>query len=323
MEGRPDWRPIVDAAMRQLTETGWMHNRARMIAASYLVKDLLIDWRWGEAWFMENLLDGDLVANNGGGQWTAGTGTDAAAYFRIFNPVVQSMKFDPNGEYIRKWVAKLRSIVSKMIHAPWDQSQRVSRTSHRRTQPGNDPDGIPAVQAKIGANVNKVDAHIRILDRKDIPEIAAAFEELGWKKPASQYERYLMEQALKTREMYVAFLNGMFSGYLTICWQSSYAPFHGKNIPEIMDFNVLPKYRRMGIGTQLMDKAELEIAKVSLVAGIGVGMTPDYGAAQRLYMLRGYVPDGMGLYYRGHHVQHGETVTTDDSLALYLTKELK
>lgn len=113
--------PVVDAAMRQLKEIGWMHNRARMIVASYLVKDLLIDWRWGEAWFMENLLDGDPAANNGGWQWTAGTGTDAAPYFRIFNPVLQSAKFDPDGEYIRKWIPELRSLNSKDIHAPWEK----------------------------------------------------------------------------------------------------------------------------------------------------------------------------------------------------------
>jgi deoxyribodipyrimidine photo-lyase len=117
--------PIVDAAMRQLKEIGWMHNRARMIAASYLVKDLLIDWRWGEAWFMENLLDGDLAANNGGWQWTAGTGTDAAPYFRIFNPVLQSIKFDPNGEYIRRWVPELRLLDSKALHAPWESGIKV------------------------------------------------------------------------------------------------------------------------------------------------------------------------------------------------------
>jgi deoxyribodipyrimidine photo-lyase len=118
--------PIVDAGMRQLKETGWMHNRARMIVASFLVKDLLIDWRWGEKWFMENLLDGDLAANNGGWQWTAGTGTDAAPYFRVFNPVLQSRKFDPNGDYIRRWVPELRGLTGKEIHAPWESGIKVA-----------------------------------------------------------------------------------------------------------------------------------------------------------------------------------------------------
>ena len=118
--------PIVDAAMRQLKKTGWMHNRARMIVASFLVKDLLIDWRWGEAWFMENLLDGDLAANNGGWQWTAGTGTDAAPYFRIFNPILQSAKFDPDGNYIRKWVPELSGLNAKEIHTPWNLDIKIS-----------------------------------------------------------------------------------------------------------------------------------------------------------------------------------------------------
>ena len=118
--------PIVDAAMRQLKEIGWMHNRARMIVASYLVKDLLIDWRWGEAWFMENLLDGDPAANNGGWQWTAGTGTDAAPYFRIFNPILQSARFDPQGDYIRKWVPELRNLAGKDVHAPSERGIQIN-----------------------------------------------------------------------------------------------------------------------------------------------------------------------------------------------------
>jgi deoxyribodipyrimidine photo-lyase len=122
-EGRTGY-PVVDAAMRQLLATGWMHNRARMITASFLVKDLLIDWRWGEAWFMENLLDGDLAANNGGWQWVAGTGTDAAPYFRIFNPTLQSAKFDPDGEYIRRWVPELAGLTSPAIHAPEEHGAR-------------------------------------------------------------------------------------------------------------------------------------------------------------------------------------------------------
>ena len=164
---------------------------------------------------------------------------------------------------------------------------------------------------------------IRLFGRQDIPEIVEAFEELGWDKPASQYERYLMEQALKVRDVYIARVKGQFAGYLTICWQSSYPSFREKNIPEVMDFNVLPKFRRMGIGTQLMDRAEAEIASVSQVAGIGVGMTSDYGAAHRLYVLRGYIPDGNGLSYRGLPTRHGDIVKTDDNLVLYLTKELR
>ena len=164
---------------------------------------------------------------------------------------------------------------------------------------------------------------IRRLKSSDIPEIAQAFRELGWNKPASQYERYLSQQEAGVRNVYVAFVEGQFAGYLTVCWESSYEPFFIKSIPEIVDFNVLPRFRRMGIGTQLMDKAERKIARVSSVAGIGVGMTSDYGAAQRLYVLRGYIPDGCGLHWRDHHVHYREEIHVDDDLALYLTKELE
>ncbi len=112
--------PVVDAGMRQLRATGWMHNRARMITASFLVKDLLIDWRAGERWFMRQLVDGDPAANNGGWQWTAGVGTDAAPYFRVFNPVTQGERFDPAGDYVRRWVPELATLPAKWIHRPWD-----------------------------------------------------------------------------------------------------------------------------------------------------------------------------------------------------------
>ncbi len=111
--------PIVDAGMRQLLATGWMHNRVRMICAMFLSKNLLIDWRKGEQWFMQQLIDGDLAANNGGWQWCASTGTDAAPYFRIFNPISQSQKFDENGDYIRRWVPELAHLDAKTIHDPY------------------------------------------------------------------------------------------------------------------------------------------------------------------------------------------------------------
>jgi len=164
---------------------------------------------------------------------------------------------------------------------------------------------------------------IRLLEQKDISEIADTFQELGWDKPESQYERYLAEQASGVRAVYVALSAEKFTGYLTIARASTYPPFREAGIPEITDFNVLPEFRRQGIGTALMDKAENEIAKVSPTAGIGVGLDSDYGAAQRLYILRGYIPDGRGLYHRGHYPTYGEHIIIDDDLAIFLTKDLK
>ncbi len=110
--------PIVDAAMRQLLATGWMHNRLRMITAMFLTKNLLIDWRLGEAFFMQHLIDGDLASNNGGRQWSASTGADAAPYFRVFNPVSQSEKFDPEGRFLMKWLPELATLPAKQRHDP-------------------------------------------------------------------------------------------------------------------------------------------------------------------------------------------------------------
>lgn len=122
-----DWQqgrtgfPIIDAAMRQLLATGWMHNRLRMVVAMFLTKNLLIDWREGERWFMRHLIDGDLAANNGGWQWSASTGTDAAPYFRIFNPISQSERFDPDGRFIRRWVPELAGLQGRALHDPSKQ----------------------------------------------------------------------------------------------------------------------------------------------------------------------------------------------------------
>jgi deoxyribodipyrimidine photo-lyase len=124
--------PIVDAAMRCLNATGWMHNRLRMIVAMFLTKDLLIHWQEGEHYFMQQLVDGDLAANNGGWQWSAGTGTDAAPYFRIFNPVSQGEKFDSAGEFVRRWVPELAALPQKLIHRPWEDAAVARQLNYPR-----------------------------------------------------------------------------------------------------------------------------------------------------------------------------------------------
>jgi deoxyribodipyrimidine photo-lyase len=117
-EGRTGY-PLVDAAMAQINQTGYMHNRLRMVVASFLVKDLGIDWRWGEQYFAQHLIDFDLAANNGGWQWASSSGCDAQPYFRIFNPVSQSEKFDPQGKFIRRYLPQLAELPNDAIHAPW------------------------------------------------------------------------------------------------------------------------------------------------------------------------------------------------------------
>ena len=177
-----------------------------------------------------------------------------------------------------------------------------------------------------GAKVKSGDVmpsiQIRLLQPSDIQPIAAAFAKLGWDKPADQYVRYLTEQDAGDRVVLVAACDGVFTGYLTILWESPYPFFWKDGIPEIVDFNVLPRFRRKGIGSLLMDEAEKRIAERSTITGIGVGLTPDYGAAQILYVKRGYVPDGRGLVKDGQPLPYGNQVILDDSLMLYFLKSL-
>ncbi len=121
--------PLVDAGMRQLWHTGWMHNRVRMVVASFLIKDLLIDWRRGAEWFWDTLVDADLANNSMGWQWVAGCGADAAPFFRIFNPISQGEKFDPEGVYVKRWVPELAQVPARFIHAPWRAPDHVLRAS--------------------------------------------------------------------------------------------------------------------------------------------------------------------------------------------------
>ena len=141
--------PIVDAAMRCLNATGTMHNRLRMIVAMFLTKDLLINWQWGERYFMQQLVDGDLAANNGGWQWSAGTGTDAAPYFRIFNPTSQAEKCDPKGEFTRRWLPELKDFPGDLIHQPWETTLLLSNSK------------IPAPHCPPRRATRKVPRHVQ------------------------------------------------------------------------------------------------------------------------------------------------------------------
>lgn len=164
---------------------------------------------------------------------------------------------------------------------------------------------------------------LRALRKADCSQIAEAFQLQGWNKPKSQYLEYFDMQSKGERDVIVAEINSAFAGYLTINWSSGYDFFKKRNIPEIVDFNVLQKFQRQGIGTALMDEAEKRIKERSAYGGIGFGMTKDYGAAQILYVKRGYIPDGNGLCSKCKPISYGEPLTMNDDLALYLLKKLE
>ena len=164
---------------------------------------------------------------------------------------------------------------------------------------------------------------LRKIQLADCQLISHAFGQQGWDKPVSQYERYFELQETGQRDIMLAEYQNEFAGYLTINWQPGYGPFKERNIPEVVDFNVLKKYQRLGIGTVLMDEAERRIKQVSDYAGIGFGVMKDYGAAQILYIKRGYIPDGKGLMKDTKSLDYGDKIVVDHSLAFYLIKTLK
>ena len=161
---------------------------------------------------------------------------------------------------------------------------------------------------------------IRLMDESDPETMSAAFTVLGWHKPPALYQRYLAEQEEGRRLAFLAEWRGEFAGYVTLLWFSDYRPFAERQIPEISDLNVLPPHRRHGIGNALLDRAESAASARSKVVSLGVGLYSDYGAAQRIYVRRGYLPDGRGIVYRNQPVEPGATIRIDYDAALMLTR---
>jgi len=161
---------------------------------------------------------------------------------------------------------------------------------------------------------------LRFLSANDIDMIVTNFAAVQWPKPRSNFEQYLHEQESGHRKIWLAFNNDKFAGYVTLNWQSQYKLFREKNIPEIMDLNVLPDFRNNGIGSALLEAAENEAYTKSDTVGIGVGLYPGYGDAQKLYVKRGYVPDGLGVTYNYERVDPYVNVTLDDDLVLWFVR---
>ena len=163
---------------------------------------------------------------------------------------------------------------------------------------------------------------IRNLTERDCEIISKSFSTQGWNKPTSQYQDYLAESKQGKRVVLVAEKDSTFAGYITIIWESYNESFRLSNIPEIVDLNVLKKYQRQGIGQLLLNEAEKIISTRSKIAGIGFGITPDYGPAHILYIKSGYIPNGQGICRNGLSIKYGDTIRVDDTLAIYLIKKL-
>ena len=164
---------------------------------------------------------------------------------------------------------------------------------------------------------------IRELTSKDCHTLADAFTGQNWNKPVELFERYLNECSTGKRSILIAEIVTQFAGYITVDWHPEHPPFKERRIPEIADFKVLMKFQRRGVGTRLMDAAEQLISERSATVAIRVGLDADYGNAQRLYVKRGYIPDGLGVSQRGRFLKYGDSVTIDDDLTLGFTKSLR
>ncbi|WP_375316219.1 GNAT family N-acetyltransferase [Wolbachia endosymbiont (group A) of Colletes cunicularius] len=173
-------------------------------------------------------------------------------------------------------------------------------------------------QDKSGNNIE-----IKAFTEYDTSILFTSFAEANWPKSLSTFETYLQEQKFGERIVWTAFCNNEFAGYVTLKWCSEYKPFQGKSTPEVMDLNVLPLMRNRGIGSTLLETAEKEAAKKSDIVGLGVGLHAGYGAAQKLYIKRGYIPDSLGVTYKYQHIKHGAKVELGDDLVLWFTKKLK
>ncbi|MBA2650868.1 MAG: GNAT family N-acetyltransferase [Tatlockia sp.] len=193
------------------------------------------------------------------------------------------------------------------------------------------PEGYEWMMVYMALSLSSLDtldfkAHsfsIRKFEKSDIPLIVERFAAHHWPKPASTFEKYLQEQQKNIRDMWLAFDKTHFAGYVTLAKESLYLPFKKENIPEIMDLNVLPSFRNKGIGSLLIETAEREAFKENDTVGIGVGLYKDYGQAQKIYIARGYQPDGCGVTYNYQPIEPGQTVALDDDLVLWFTKTSK
>ena len=163
---------------------------------------------------------------------------------------------------------------------------------------------------------------LRAMTPDDALALQGAFAAIGWDKPSAQFERYVAEAEAGDRVCLVAEVDGRLAGYCTLCWESGYPSFRAARIPEIVDLNVLPDFRRRGVATALMDALEREAATRGDTIGLGVGLYADYGPAQRMYVARGYLPDGRGIVYAGQPVEPGASVAIDDDACLMFTRRL-